>query len=184
MKVIKTFLFLLVCAMFITSCTTEKETVVSYGFVCTDNLFKFVDITATYTTDNGEENAIALTPANMETFKEEGGSVETEDGSTIILSGLLEWSQSKKYDDKIDAHLTISFSKKEGIDYESYKGQIIRITKYAYLNSVYHEESKGLSASSTTEASIDVLANSKPDEFYGDALEGYIDKLVEEPIVK
>lgn len=186
MKVFKLLLSVLMCGILFTSCT-EKETVVNYGFVCSDNLFKFVEINATYTTNKGEEISVDLSPAIMETFRDEVTSGETSNGSTTVLSGLLEWRKSKKYDDDVKANLTISFSKKEGIDYASYKGQVLKITKYAYLHSVYKEESNGFgttSISQNTSLDLDGLINTKPDEFYGDALEDYIDKLVANPIIK
>lgn len=186
MKTIKTLTLVLMCVVFFASCKEKEEkTGINCGFVCSDNLFKFVDIAAIYTTDKGEEISLILTPQNMETIREETMSGETEAGSAIISSGLLEWKQSREYDDKIDAHLTIIFSKKAGVDYASYKGQVIAITKYAYLNSVYTEEQNGWSSiSSTQETNFDLNLNTEPDVFYGDALEGYIDKLVSEPIIK
>lgn len=184
MKNFKLLLSMLMFGVLVTSCT-EKETVVNYGFVCSDNLFEFVEISATYTTNKGEETSVELTPSIMETLQDEEIAGETADGTTTSLHGILAWKQSKKYDDEVKANLTISFSKKEGIDYESYKGMIFKITKYAYLNSVYTEEHKGWSASSNQTSTIDfdpILT--EPDEFYGDALEDYIDNLVANPIVK
>ncbi len=187
MKTFNLLLSVMVCAILLTSCSTEKETVVNYGFVCSDNLFKFVEINATYTTNTGEEMSVDLTPAIMETFRDEATSGETSNGSTTVLSSILEWRQSKKYDDDVKANLTISFAKKEGVDYASYKGQVLKITKYAYLHSVYKEENNGLgstSISQSTSLDLDGLINTKPDEYYGDALEDYIDKLVANPIIK
>lgn len=184
MRILRLLLSMLICVFILTSCT-EKETIVNYGFVCSDNLFKFVDITATYTTNKGEEISVDLTPSIMETFRDEEISGETTDGASTSVSGILEWKQSKKYDDDVKANLKVAFNKKEGIDYESYKGKILKITKYAYLNSVYTEEHKGWSASSNQTSTIDfdpILT--EPDEFYGDALEDYIDNLVANPIVK
>lgn len=184
MRIFKLMLYVLMCGILFTSCT-EKETVVNYGFVCSDNLFKFVEINATYTTNTGEEISVDLTPAIMETFYDETISGETTNGSTTELSNILEWRQSKKYDDDVKANLTITFKKKDGINYASYKGQVLKITKYAYLNSVYTEEHKGWSVSSNQNVTLDIDAIvNKPDEFYGDALESYIDNLVANPIVK
>lgn len=169
------------------SCSTDKETYVSYGFVCSNNLFDFVDIAATYTTDKGEETSIELTPSIMETYREDEVSGETSDGASSTLVGILAWRQSKTYDDEVKANLTVTFHKKDGIDYSAYKGKIMQITKYAYLHSTYTEEHKGWgSASSSSSITIDgdALINTQPDKFYGDALEEYIDKLVAEPIRK
>lgn len=176
------------CGILLSSCTGKKsETVVNYGFVCSDNLFKFVAINATYTTNKGEEVSVDLTPAIMETFQDAATSGDISEGSSTSPSGLLEWRKSKKYDDDVKANLTISFSKKEGIDYASYKGQVLKITKYAYLHSVYNEENTGFGSTSISTAlslDLDGLINTKPDEVYGDALEDYIDKLVANPIIK
>ncbi len=181
MKTIKTFLTVLMCILLFTSCT-KKETVINYGVVCSDNLFKFVNITATYTTNTGENITVELTPSAMKSIREDGSSNETAEGSSMTSVKILDWNQSRKYDDFVEAHLSISFSKKDGIDYSAYKNQVMKITKYAYLNSQYNEE--GLT-NTTSSSSIDlsgILVG--PDEVDGDYLEEYIDKLVANPIIK
>lgn len=181
MRIIKTLLSVMLCLFVFTSCT-EKETVVNYGFVCSDNLFKFVNITATYTTSSGEHETVELTPSAMEALREDGASDETSGSSSSTSVAILQWRQSKHYDDSVEAQLTIAFSKKPGIDYSTYKGQIMKITKNAYLQSQYKEEGWN---SSTVTSTIDLSAIlTQPDEFYGDYLEEYIDKLVANPIIK
>jgi len=108
---------------------------VNYGFVCSDNLFEFVEITAVYTTSTGEESTTVLTHQNMNASGESFSTGESADVSSTTSTEILEWRQSKTYDDKVDAHLTVSFRKKPGVDYSAYNDKTIKITKHAYLNS-------------------------------------------------
>lgn len=182
MKVFNQLLTVLIGGILCTACT-EKETVVNYGYVCSDNLFKFVEINATYTTDKGEEISVDLTPEIMETFRDEVTSVETSDGTSTVSSSILEWRQSKKYDDEIKATLTITFKKNEGVDYTLYKGQVMKITNHPYLISKTNGVNYGFGINLSTSNSIELDLTTSV-ELYGDALEDYIDKLVANPIVK
>ena len=181
LQLVKLTSFIIFGLFFLSSCT-EKETTIKYGFLCTNNLFTFVDITLTYISSDGENITINLTPAEMDLVNSEEQNGETLDESYQGTKILLNWGQHKTYKDDVHASIILSYSKKEGVDYSLYKGKIITIINQPYIDRQYYES--GLKGDKLN-VSLDLdLFSVSPDVFYGDNLENYIDDLVTHAILK
>lgn len=163
MKLLKLItLPLLLALLALTSCSEDDKTTLIYSYTCVSELLDYVDISATYGNDNGFETTEQLSLTKTDT-----------------IPFTYSWLAIKSFGYKTEGHLTITFTKREDVDWQALKNQYFGNLSVAKINIMYtSDKDKFFNKEQTigNSACLDIS------NYVGRDIESYVDSLVANPI--